>query len=461
MFNDPRIFPSCASFYLLAAAAIGAPLLTGCGSGISAAGAFETLATAGSGTTSSSTPAALSNISPGAVMAGTRGALVNLQGGSINANATVLMDGAAHAADFVSSSEIHVPLTAAELAVSERHAFTVQNPQTAVSGVKTLLVSSWYNAFGDSITAGFNLGSPSTQNYSALLAATLNLTETNNAFGGDQACDVFPRQIYGSGTGYTSQPAPLQSLMIGTNDVDTYDAGPYEAIFNTCHQAALAWLGTPRSSRSMAGDDSLAVTGGCINAPSAADYGGLACTAAGTITTTLTTGGNAIYIWYTLSDTANPASAFQVSLDGAASGTYTTLPALPLSTRNGGHGSVALIRLTAAGGLHTVNIRTATGGIGIQGVGTNPSSGRDLPRVLATDLPNQFVAAPLASVSAQLAYSADIAANVSLLASDGIDVRLAPTRKYMLGTLAEMHDTLHPNLLGNQHLEAALLSVLP
>lgn len=434
-------------------------LLAGCGAGANSVIGGSTTTTVTSSATS--TPATLTYISPGAVMAGTPGTSVTLQGNSINSNATVLMDGAAHAADYVSSSEVHVPLTAAELAVSERHAFTVQNPQATASDAKTLLVSSWYNAFGDSITEGYNLDSPSTQNYSALLAATLNLTETNNAIGGDQACDVFPLQIYASGTGYSSQPAPLQSLMIGTNDVDGKDVGPYEAVFNTCDQAALAWLGTPRSSRLMAGDRGLAVTGACANTASTADFGGLPCTAAGTITAALTTGGNSIYIWYTLSDFASGASTFDVTLDGTASGTYHSLPAVPITTRNGGRASVGLVRLPAAAGPHTVTITTANGGIGIQGVGSNPVSGTDLPRVLVGDLPNQYLAAPWASPASQLVYNADITANVALLAADGIDLRLAPTRNYMLGTLAEMHDTLHPNALGHQHIEAAFLSVLP
>jgi hypothetical protein len=462
MSSDPTIHRFPASLYPLSAAAMSLLLLTGCGSGMRSAINSATAGTPTTGTApSTAIGAVLTYISPGAVMAGSPGTSLTLQGTSISSNAVVLMDGSAHMADYVSSSELHVPLSTAELAISQRHAFSVRNPDATTSDAKTLLVSSWYNAFGDSITEGYNLVSPATQNYTALLAGALNLAVTDNAYGGDQACDVFPRQIYGSGTGYTSQPAPLQSLMIGTNDIDVKGVGAYEAIFNTCDQAALAWLGTPRSSRLMAGDSGMATTGACTNAASIADYGGMACTAAGTMTGMLTTGGNAIYIWYTLRDSAAATSAFQITLDGVSAGNYNTLPAVLIGTQNGGHGSVALIRMPVAAGLHTVTVTTATGGIGIQGIGSNPASGTNLPRILVGDIPNQYLVSPVSTAASQLVYNADIAANVAMMAADSIDVRIAPTRNYMLGTLVEMNDSLHPNVLGQQHIEAAFLSVLP
>ncbi len=464
MSSDRSILQSGASHCLLAAATWSVLLLTGCGAGTRSVIAATNTATSPTPTTptspATSPPATLTSITPFAVMAGTQGASVALVGTNIVSGAIVLVDGVARAANYVSNTEIDVPLTAADLATPERHAFAVQNPQANASGAETLLVSSGYNAFGDSITKGVNLDSPVTQNYTALLSSSLSIAHTDNGIGGDQACDVFPRQIYPSGTGFASQPAALQSMMVGTNDVDYRGPGYFEPVYNACYRAALAWLGTPRESRVMAGDSSLSTTGACANTPSVTNFGGVACSAAGTITGRLSTTGNPIYIWYTYSESATAAS-FQVSLDGVASGTYYMLTPGSISTNNGTRSSVALIRLPTAAGPHTVTITTATGNIGIQGLGSNPSSGTTLPRVLAGDLPNQELTDPWAPIASQLIYNADIAANVALIASDGIDLRLASTRNFMLGSAAEMTDSLHPNALGHQHLEAAFLSALP
>ncbi len=317
-----------------------------------------------------------------------------------------------------------------------------------------------YRAFGDSITFGATLDEPATQAYPHLLAGALSLHFFNDAITGDQACDVFPHQIYAHTVGYATIQTPMYTLMIGTNDVNGNGAGDYESNFNNCQSATLAWLGTLPSDRLLPGDASLTVTGGCINQPSSSSIGGLACARnrSGSITATaFATNGRPIYIWYGFGDDADPLAVFTVSIDQASPHTVSIHPASAISTQMGTRNSVGILRLPVPTGAHTVTIQT-TGGISIQAIGTNRSTA---PIPLAVgDLPNQLLSNPVATIPAQLTYSADIQANIASAIGDGIDARFVPVRKYLLGNNDEMNDQLHPNALGQQHLATAFRSVL-
>ena len=386
--------------------------------------------------------------------------MVTLSATGIGAGATVQVDGASHAATLVSSTSATVTLSASELATATRHTLAIQNPGLAASNAKTLLVTGGHWAFGDSITYGYGVSNPATGNYAYLLAAAYHLTLVNSARGGDQACDVWP-QMFRSNAGYTGVAAPLFSLMIGTNDVDIKGTGAYEAVFTACDLAALSWLGTPRAAKVLAGDAALAAAGACSGSARADLLGAVACSGGpGTVTAALSSSGNPIYLWYLISDSASAGDGITVTLDGAAQGTFATLPVVPIATQNGNWQGMAVVRLPAAVGSHTVQIAT-TGFAGVLGVGSNPATGADHPRLLVGDLPNQAYGSPVAPIASQLIYIGHTTDVEQILQADGMDVHRALTRTYMLGTVYEMADQLHPNIVGQQQLEKAFAAALP
>ena len=114
-------------------------------------------------------------------------------------------------------------------------------------------------------------------------------------------------------------------------------------------------------------------------------------------------------------------------------------------------------------GPHVVQFTLQTGALGILAVGTPPAAtdGSLFPTVLASDIPNENQATPRDPESITALFSADIKANVALLAADGLDVRLVPTRSFMLGAPDAMADATHPNALGHTQLAAAFDASLP
>jgi hypothetical protein len=87
-----------------------------------------------------------------------------------------------------------------------------------------------------------------------------------------------------------------------------------------------------------------------------------------------------------------------------------------------------------------------------------------LPTVIAGTVPYQYPGpsggpcTPATYAPCQQ-YTQDIEADVSLLAADGLDVRLFVTGNFLFGTAAEMADNLHPNALGHVELSHAVESV--
>ena len=323
-----------------------------------------------------------------------------------------------------------------------------------------LSVPTSYNAFGDSITAGYSLASPS-QAYPTLVASSLGVGVSNDAISGDEACDIFPRQIYPNGVQPQQNTAALYTVQIGTNDADIKGSGGYEATFRNCHLAVLAWLAIPRDFMVMPGDAALVGSGSWSAAADtttpALQGPALDSTGAGTLAATLTTYGGAIYVFYTLNDQF-PTYYFTVSIDGgAASVPYYTGMSVPMSTANGTTISRGVARIPVPAGRHTVTASTTTGAVAIYGIGTIPPEKHFGSVVLSGDAPNQCSGActPLASPATVAAYNADILADEALLISDGADIRHVPDQKYMLATPSELNDAVHPNVLGQQHLATA------
>ena len=324
-----------------------------------------------------------------------------------------------------------------------------------------------YHAYGDSITAGYALADPLHDAYPVLLADAKTLLLTDLAISGDQACDVPTRQIFPAAESPTTATPTVYTLLISTNDVDIKSSGPYEAIFNLCQQATLAWLATPIQAKLLA-TAATVTTSGATHLDSASGFNAVFTdTAAASVTLPFQrTGAGAVYLWYRIMDGSS--GAFNVSLDGSAVTALTTGTIPTISTQNGTGNSLALLRIpSVAAGSHTLTLtQTSTGasGLGVVAIGFPPvTRPAGSPRVLVGTTPMQYNGYPAACNSPSapncLAYIADITANATLLASDGLDVELFNTRKYMTGTAADMADQVHPNATGHQEIFKAITDI--
>ena len=310
-----------------------------------------------------------------------------------------------------------------------------------------------YHAFGDGITSGQIVSQA--QSYPSLFASADGFSVTNFGASNSIACDVLPFAILSNGLGPTQTSAPLSSLMVGSTDVDNY-GGAYLPLFTACDQAALAWLAIPREYKVLPGDAGATITSGSWTVDP--NYGALKnTTGAGTLTFDITSNGGPVYLWYLLDD-ALPGS-FILTIDGVAGTTPNNTQRTPtIGSLNHSPGvGFALLRLPLSAGPHTLGVNVQSGTVGILGAATPPSPGAASvhPTVLVSDIPNQLNSAPTASPGLIAAYTQEIQTSVNQFQADGLDVRLVPTQQTMLGTPAEMTDSVNPNPLGQSHLAEA------
>ncbi len=341
--------------------------------------------------------------------------------------------------------------------------FSPASPQTA--GVAA---SPPYHAYGDSITAGYGLADPAATEYAVLLAQAKTLFLNNHAISGDQACDIPTRQIFPNADSPSTATRTVYTVLIGTNDANAKGAGPYEAVFNLCHQATLAWLATPLQSKVLA---SAAVTSGPTHIEASSNYNAVTTDAAqATLTFTFSRATpGPVYLWYRIAD--DNFGTFTYALDagqpGALHGATVTDTAPAISTHNGSTSSLALLRIPAVpAGPHTLLLtQTSSGvsGMGIVAIGMPASTLLvGSPRVLAGTVPPQLIGsgAPCDTTPAICqAYTNDILANAALLAGDGLDIEIFTAGKYMTATSADLSDALHPNVLGHKEILHAITDI--
>jgi lysophospholipase L1-like esterase len=320
-----------------------------------------------------------------------------------------------------------------------------------------------YHAYGDSITAGATLASPAYA-YPSLIAKDKSVTLDSYANSGDQACDIPTRQIF-SHSDNPVAPYPLYTLMIGTNDADKKGSGAYEAVFNLCHQAAIAWIAIPASDKVLASSPAVTSTGsGSLDSRN--NWNAWRTTSAGSSVTfpIKLAASSPIYAWPRIID--EDAGAFTYALDGQILGTLTTATAPAIATQNGSNNSLAFLRIPRVpAGVHTVTFTqtSASGSMEIVAIGAPPAASTNLlPAVIVGDVPMQKsgTQAPcIVTPAICAAYTADIQANIALLAGDGLRIVYADNHSYMHGTAAEMDDELHPNDVGQAELHEAFEAV--
>ncbi len=321
---------------------------------------------------------------------------------------------------------------------------------------------SLYHAYGDSITYGLTLIDPGAQAYPALVAQSQGLALTNYGIPGDQSCDVAPRQIFSHADNPSISDHGLYTLIIGTNDTGLRGPGAYEAIFNLCQQAAIAWLAVPAERKVLATSNSVATQGTTsletTNHWNAVTTTSLNATVAFSFTQQAV---GTVYLWYRLQD--NSPGKFEYALDGVSLGTASVAMAPAIQTQNGSNNSLGLIRLSSvAAGKHLLAVKqlnAGPNGVGVVAIGMARATDiASLPLVLVGTTPKTL------SNGADCApcdiYRADIRSNVKLFADDGLNVQLFESGKYMHGTSYDMSDVVHPNIVGHKEIAHALLDVL-
>lgn len=323
-----------------------------------------------------------------------------------------------------------------------------------------------YHAFGDSVTTGYALADPATQAYPTLVGAYEQVPFANYAINGSQACDVLTNQIFAHGDSPTLEFPAKYSVLIGSGDADKKGAGPYEQVFFLCHKAILSWLGVPAEYKVLATNSGVTTTGpGAIDASNnwnAWTTAGPGSTVSFPITTAVS---GPIYLWPRIRD-SDP-ETYTYSLDGVVLGTGSTQTTPLIDTYDGTTNSLGFIRLAAVPqGHHVVTFtQTSAGanGVSVVGIGTPTGSpSGTLPTVLVGTVPYQYNTGQCNALSDEpcLEYTLDIEADLNIFLADGLDVRLFDTRKYLLGTAADMApDGLHPNVLGHIELSHAVEAV--
>jgi YVTN family beta-propeller protein len=309
-----------------------------------------------------------------------------------------------------------------------------------------------YIAYGDSITYGSGASSTATR-YASRLATDLSVALTDRGVGGAEACDT--AQVIMSNDNPPASHAPVQTIEIGTNDGFKKGTGAYEAVYQSCHQASLAWLAIPASQKT----DAQSCTQTGTWEPDTTYVAGVAAkssTPGATLSCGVTSYGGPIYLWYRVTD--GNAGTFQYSLDGGAlSQPVNSFSNPAIATWNGGVDGVFLIRMAGvAAGSHTVQVMVNSAVVSILAVGSlNPAMQPGAPEVFVGGVIRyQYDASPAVS----LAYNNDAQADVALLSGDGLPVYFVPVRNFVNAN-SDMFDGFHPNDTGHLHLRDAYESL--
>ena len=314
--------------------------------------------------------------------------------------------------------------------------------------------------FGDSITNGA-LASPSSSSYVSLLTASSGAVGTNYGANGAMACDMGQTQVWGNANPSLTS-STMYTMMVGTNEVVYKGTGTYEPVYQSCHQADLAWLAVPSEYKVFAQNAGCSTSGTWTNATTYQSNVGKSSTTNGsTLTCPITTTGGPIYVWYNRAD--GNGGTFTYAVDGGAAVSVNAFTSPAIATNNGGTQGLGLLRLTGlAAGSHSVvfTVTSATSGsnvVHIFSLGTPPGLGyASQNTVFSAGVPKQSADA---SAAATAQYNALAKADADLLAGDGLPVRFVDVRAY-LNLSTDYADTLHPNNLGHEHVRQAFEAVM-
>lgn len=340
------------------------------------------------------------------------------------------------------------------------------------------LVPSIQVSYGDSITEGAYILTPS-QEYSYILHNTLSIPTWNNlAVGQTMSCDNLQKNqttlnvsngggVFGTATGGVTTPslsnATLYTIALGTNDANSKLQGSYEAVFDLCQLANISWLAIPITSKITAqsctksgswSNDTIPVTG----------FGLTSTTNGNTLTCSITTQGKPLMLYFFAYDGDGGTGTYSVA--GGPSGSFNCFTSPAIATDLGATSAIVAIRIPGvSAGTHTVTITvtSATSGsnpVDIFAMGSAPSGGYANSMVtLVGDVIRQLFDNDMGDTAA---YAADTVTIVNQLAGDGLPVYLAPQRAAVADTLMpDMVNQLHTDATGQVHQAAAFAGAFP
>lgn len=305
-----------------------------------------------------------------------------------------------------------------------------------------------YDAYGDSITAGYDASVPANA-YVNLLGSALGLTTTNHGVSGSEAIDQEPA-IYAQNVSATG--SQLFTYMIGMND-GTFLGSAGLTNYSLMHEAELAWLAIPASNKTV-GQNTTNITYAGTWAATSAYWGGTMSMQSSTngSTATYTDFGPTLYLAYGIDQ--NSTGTFSVTVDGVLYGNYvaTGIGQTLVSNLGASHGS-ALLRMTGLSNTtHTV-VLTVTSATSSSATvwfdwyarpgGANFFGG---PQVIAGGVTRRST-----TDNVQI-YTTQAIQDVSRLASDGLNIAYADTPDYINTATDIISDGTHPNDTGEVHI---------
>ena len=333
-----------------------------------------------------------------------------------------------------------------------------------LSGNVPLTYFGSYNAFGDSITAGYNASVIGTNNYVALLGTQLGLTPTNHGVSAAMAADQM-EEIYA--TTYSSSSHQLVSFEIGTNDRAVYGSNTSsQTLFQLIHAADLAYIATY-------GTNQLHAQGGCTTTgtwTASPYYNGMGMTSSSAGATITCTGllGSVLYAGVTMVDGA--IGEYSVTIDGNTQSNTLYYPysngfgGATISTITGRTYADQLVRIPVNPEVnvgHMMTITVVSGSVWVDWMAGNwHSQYSGSPIVMA--------AGPIPSGTAYLSnnvlnqdYGEIVRSNVTTLAADGLRIIDVRVYDYFDASLDDISsDGTHPNDLGHAHIAAAYFNAL-
>ena len=307
-----------------------------------------------------------------------------------------------------------------------------------------------YDAYGDSITAGY-AASVVANNYVSLLGSALSVTPVNHGVSGSEIGDQ-ESTIYAATPNDTG--SQLYTYMIGTNDGTFWGANSGQVqTWHTVYQAELAWLAMPSRAKTLGQNTALiayAGSGGSHWATSAT-FGGSFSEQTQTLsdTATFSVWGRCAYVAYGI-DSATTGGTFTITVDGTSYGTFFsqgagqtgTIPARLGATHGSAMARICGLSLTAHNVVVTITSATsASNVVWLDWVG-QPTGSQFVtgPTVLA--------ASPIRSTNAPgdlniQPYSAFIQQDVSALTADGLNVGYVETAGYIVSPTDFYYITLN------------------
>jgi hypothetical protein len=316
------------------------------------------------------------------------------------------------------------------------------------------------NGFGSSITVGFGLSSPSTQNYFALTCAKNGWVGTNNAISGSGIADQIT-----SINGITQAVGNINVVETGINDSFTGGSSvSYQAQYQAGLLYALVSAGLPDVNKFWANNAAISY----VNWSSSTTVFGQPFKFTSTIgaTATATVNGSAVYVGGLTQQTND--STLSVTVDGINYGNIVNqgANASPLSSFNWPYA----IRI---GGLfpgpHTVVVTYASGtnNGGISFIAGNGGLTANAGNAFNPSGPSTYVVNAIQAAnrtgSGEAPYNNIINIVSSQLARDGVNVVVVDAASAFNGTLAANINagaSNHPSAVGQQVLANSLQAVL-